>query len=94
MDTGFDRSLDPQEAKLRFAQIFGYTVALVLVIWIFGFHLGATALLAAYLVTVSRLSWFWTGVIVLIAVSILVGFYDHILTIPWHVPLIVDLFLR
>jgi len=51
-------------------------------------------LLGAYLAFVSRLSWFWTAVIVAVALAILVGFYDWILGIPWHVPLIVDLFVR
>jgi TctA family transporter len=92
MDTGFDRGQDPKEARLRFAQIFGYTVGLALVIWVFGFHFGATLVLGAYLVVVSGLSLFWTAVIMLVAVGILVGFYDYVLGIPWHVPLIVDLF--
>ena len=94
MDTGFERSQDPQEARRRFFQIFGFTLALVLTVWAFGFHIGATLLLGAYLVTIARLSWFWTGVIVLVALAILVGFYDYVLGIPWHVPLIVDLFMR
>jgi hypothetical protein len=92
MDTGFDRGQDPREATLRFAQIFGFTVALVLVVWIFGFHAGATLLLALYLIFISCLSLFWTAVIVLIALAILVGFYDYVLQIPWHVPLIAELF--
>jgi hypothetical protein len=92
MDTGFDRGQDPKEARLRFAQIFGYTVGLALVIWVFGFHFGATLVLGAYLVVVSGLSLFWTAVIVLIAIGVLVGFYDYVLGIPWHVPLIVELF--
>jgi TctA family transporter len=92
MDTGFDRGQDPQEARLRFAQIFGYTVGLALVIWMFGFHFGATLVLGVYLVVVSGLSLFWTALILLVAVGILVGFYDYVLGIPWHVPLIVDLF--
>ena len=92
MDTGFDWGQDPREARLRFAQIFGYTVGLALVIWVFGFHFGATLMLAAYLIFVSGLSLFWTGVIVLIALAILFGFYDQVLSIPWHVPLIVQLF--
>jgi len=68
------------------------TVGLALVIWVFGFHFGATLMLAAYLIFVSGLSLFWTGVIVLIALAILFGFYDQVLSIPWHVPLIVQLF--
>ena len=94
MDTGFERSQDPQEARRRFFQIFGFTLALVLAVWAFGFHIGATLLLGAYLVTIARLSWFWSAVIVLVALAILVGFYDYVLGIPWHVPLIVDLFMR
>jgi hypothetical protein len=92
MDTGFDRGQDPKEARLRFVQIFGYTVGLALVIWVFGFHFGATLVLGAYLVVVSGLSLFWTAVIMLVAIGILVGFYDYVLGIPWHVPLIVELF--
>ncbi len=94
MDTGFAKGQDPQEARLRFYQIFGFTVSLVLVVWVFGFHIGATLLLGAYLVAIARFSWFWTAVIVLVALAILVGFYDWVLGIPWHVPLIVDLFMR
>jgi len=94
MDTGFERGQDPQEARRRFLQIFGFTLALVLTVWAFGFHIGATLLLGAYLVTIARLSWFWSAVIVLVALAILVGFYDYVLGIPWHVPLIVDLFMR
>jgi len=94
MDTGFERSQDPQEARRRFFQIFGFTLALVLTVWAFGFHIGATLLLGVYLVTIARLSWFWSAVIVLVALAILVGFYDYVLGIPWHVPLIVDLFMR
>ena len=94
MDTGFAKGQDPQEARLRFYQIFGFTVSLVLVVWVFGFDIGATLLLGAYLVAIARFSWFWTAVIVLVALAILVGFYDWVLGIPWHVPLIVDLFMR
>jgi TctA family transporter len=94
MDSGFARDQDPQEARLRFYQIFGFTVGLVLVIWVFGFHLGATLLLGAYLLFVSRISWPWTALVVAIAFGILVGFYDWVLGIPWHVPLVVDLLFR
>jgi TctA family transporter len=92
MDTGFAKGQDPKEARLRFAQIFGFTVGLVLVVWIFGFHIGATIMLGAYLIFVSGLSVFWTAFILAIAIGILVGFYDYVLGIPWHVPLIVELF--
>jgi hypothetical protein len=92
MDSGFQKDQDPKEARLRFAQIFGFTVGLALVVWVFGFHFGATLVLGAYLVVVSGLSLFWSAFIVLIAVGILFGFYDYVLGIPWHVPLIVELF--
>ena len=92
MDTGFQTGQDPREARLRFYQIFGFTVALMLVIWVFGFHFGATLMLGAYLVTIARFSWLWTAFIVGVAIAILVGFYDYVLGIPWHVPLIVELF--
>ena len=94
MDSGFLKDQDPKEARLRFFQIFGFTVGLVLTVWVFGFHVGATLVLAAYLTFVSRLAWKWTALIVAIALAILVGFYDWVLGIPWHVPLIVDLFVR
>jgi hypothetical protein len=90
MDTGFEQGMDTPEARLRFFQIFGFTLALALAVWVFGFHFGATILLGAYLIAIARLSWFWTGVILLVALAILVGFYDHVLGIPWHVPLIVE----
>ena len=92
MDTGFDRGQDPQEARRRFVQIFGFTVGLVAVVWVFGFHVGGTLLLAAYLMLISKLSWVWTAVISAIALAIIVGFYDQVLGIPWHVPLIVQVF--
>jgi TctA family transporter len=92
MDTGFQRGQDPREARLRFYQIFGFTVALMLAIWVFGFHFGATLMLGAYLVVIARFSWFWTAFIVLLAIGILFGFYDYVLGIPWHVPLIIELF--
>ena len=94
MDTGFEKGMNTPEARLRFFQIFGFTLALALVVWVFGFHFGATILLGAYLIAIAGLSWFWTGVIVLVALAILVGFYDQLLGIPWHVPLIVELFKR
>ncbi len=94
MDTGFEQGIDSPEARLRFFQIFGFTLGLALVVWVFGFHFGATILLGAYLIAIAGLSWFWTGVILLVALAILVGFYDWLLGIPWHVPLIVDLFMR
>jgi putative tricarboxylic transport membrane protein len=91
MDTGFEQGMNTPEARLRFFQIFGFTLALALVVWVFGFHFGATILLGAYLIAIAGLSWFWTGVILLGALAILVGFYDQLLGIPWHVPLIVEL---
>jgi hypothetical protein len=51
-------------------------------------------MLGAYLIFVSGLSVFWTAFIVAIAVAILVGFYDYVLGIPWHVPLIAELLFR
>jgi putative tricarboxylic transport membrane protein len=92
MDTGFDRGGNTPASRRRFLQIFGFTVGLILAVWVLGFHVGATVLLGAYLVMISRVSWFWTAIITLTALGILVGFYDWLLGIPWHVPLIVELF--
>ena len=92
MDTGFQQGQNPAEARERFFQIFGFTVGIALAVWVFGFHIGGTLLLAAYLFFVARLSLFWTAVICAVALAILVGFYDQVLGIPWHVPLIAQVF--
>ncbi len=76
MDTGFEKGQDPQEARLRFYQIFGFTVGLVLVVWVFGFHIGATILLARLSGDDLKTLLVLDGVHRAVALAILVGFYD------------------
>jgi len=83
MDTGFILGDDPKAEGRRFVRIFGFTALLYLAIWVLGIHIALPCLLFLYLMIYGKAGWLWSGIIALLFVALIVGFYDYGLHIVW-----------
>jgi TctA family transporter len=90
MDTGFWLGVDPKGEWIRFVQISGWIVLLYLGIWIFGFHLALPIGIFAYLFYYGRVGWFWSPVVSLAFLALIVGVYDLLLYTTWHEPVVLS----
>ena len=87
MDLGFRLGVDPQGEKRRAALYFGTIVALVIVIWLIGFHIGLPLWVIAYLLFWTRTRWYYALLAGLAFESFIIGILDLTLDIFWFEPL-------
>lgn len=91
MDTGF---LDTTDARsvvaLRWVQLFITTAALLLGVWIIGFHIAVPAYTVLYLIIFGKAKWYWT-IIPAAFILIVVNFiYGYLLIAEWGNPVARD----
>ncbi len=87
MDLGFRLGVDPRGEKRRAALYFGTIVALVIVIWLIGFHIGLPLWVIAYLLMWTRTRWYYALLAGLGFESFIIGILDLTLDIFWFEPL-------
>ncbi len=87
MDLGFRLGEDPAGEKRRAALYFGSIVALVLLAWVIGFHIGLPLWIIAYLLFWTRAKWYWALVAGLGFEMFIIGILDLTLDIFWFEPL-------
>ena len=87
MDLGFRLGEDPAGEKRRAALYFGSIVALVLLAWVIGFHIGLPLWVIAYLLFWTRAKWYWALVAGLGFEMFIIGILDLTLDIFWFEPL-------
>ena len=87
MDLGFRLGEDPAGEKRRAALYFGSIVALVLLAWVIGFHIGLPLWVIAYLLFWTRAKWYWALVAGLGFEAFIIGILDLTLDIFWFEPL-------
>lgn len=88
MDLGFRLGEDPAGERRRAALYFGMLVALILVIWLVGFHIGLPLWVAAYLLLWTRAKWHYALAAALAFEAFIVGVLDLTLDIFWFEPLL------
>ena len=87
MDLGFRLGEDPAGEKRRAALYFGSIVALVVLIWLIGFHIGLPLWVIAYLLFWTRAKWYWALLAGLGFETFIIGILDLTLDIFWFEPL-------
>ncbi len=87
MDLGFRLGVDPRGEKRRAALYFSTIVALVIVIWLIGFHIGLPLWVIAYLLIWTRTRWYYALLAGLAFESFIIGILDMTLDIFWFEPL-------
>ena len=91
MDTGFLDTTDSRNVvALRWVQLFGTTAALLLGVWIIGFHIAVPAYTVLYLIIFGKAKWYWT-IIPAVFILIVVNFiYGYLLIAEWGNPVARD----
>lgn len=91
MDTGFLETTDARSVvALRWVQLFGTTAALLLGVWIIGFHIAVPAYTVLYLIIFGKAKWYWT-IIPAAFILIVVNFiYGYLLIAEWGNPVARD----
>lgn len=84
MDIGFRTADDPTGEKARFFRICFFIVGLYLAIWLFGFHVALPLGMLFYLRVYGEVSWWWSLVVALMFLALIVGVYDRMLGAVWH----------
>lgn len=87
MDLGFRLGEDPQGERRRAALYFGTLVALILAVWLVGFHVGLPVWVAAYLLFWTRAKWPHALAAALAFEAFIIGILDLTLDIFWFEPL-------
>lgn len=91
MDTGFLETDDaPATIALRWVQLLGTTGALLVGLWVFGFHLAVPVYTVLYLVIFGKMKWYWTLIPAVFFEIIVVGIYGYILLAEWGTPVARD----
>ena len=88
MDLGFRLGVDPEGEKRRAALYFGTIAALVLLVWLIGFHVGLPLWVIAYLLLWTRAKWHHALLAGLGFETFIVGILDLTLDIFWFEPLL------
>ena len=88
MDLGFRLGEDPQGERRRAALYFGTLVALILLIWLVGFHIGLPIWVAAYMLLWTRAKWHYALAAALAFEAFIIGILDLALDIFWFEPLL------
>lgn len=87
MDTGFlETDDDPTMVLWRWIQLIGTTGALLVGLWVFGFHIAVPAYTILYLIIFGKVKWYWTIIPAVFFEIIIVGIYGYILLSEWGTP--------
>lgn len=92
MDTGFTESDDGDAALIRFLTVFGSLVALIVGIWLFGWHIALPVYIFLYLLIFGRVRWWWAAISAGLFLALLIGVYDAVFHTPWNEPALFRLF--
>ena len=87
MDLGFRLGNDPKGEKRRAALYFGSLAALVVVIWVIGFHIGLPLWVIVYLLFWTRARWYYALFAGICFEAFIIGILDLTLDIFWFEPL-------
>lgn len=91
MDTGFLETDDePAVVARRWVRLIGTTGALLVGVWLFGFHIAVPAYTVLYLVIYGGVKWYWTLIPAVFFEIIVVGIYGYILLAEWGTPVARD----
>ena len=91
MDTGFlETDDDPMVVLRRWVLLLGTTGALLVGIWLFGFHIAVPAYTILYLVIFGKMKWYWTIIPAVFFEIIIIGIYGYILLSEWGTPVVRD----
>lgn len=87
MDLGFRLGEDPEGERRRALLYFGTLILLVLVVWVFGFHIGLPLWVMGYLALWTRSPWYYALLSGLAFEAFIIGILDLTLDIFWFEPL-------
>ncbi len=91
MDTGFLETDDePAVVAWRWVQLIGTTGALLVCLWVFGFHLAVPAYTILYLTILGKMKWYWTIIPAVFFEIIIIAIYGNILRAEWGTPVARD----
>ena len=84
MDTGFlETDDDPMMVLRRWFQLIGTTGALLIGLWVFGFHIAVPAYTILYLIIFGKVKWYWTLIPAVFFEVIIIGIYGYLLLSEW-----------
>ncbi len=87
MDTGFlETDDDPMVVLQRWLLLIGSTGALLVGVWVFGFHIAVPAYTILYLVIFGKVKWYWTIIPAVFFEIIIVAIYGYLLLAEWGTP--------
>jgi TctA family transporter len=92
MDVGFRIGEDPKAEAQRFARIVIAIGILNLAIWLIGFHIAVPLWVFCYMYWFGNARFIWSAFMALLFVGLLVGVYDYLINVPWHRPILLELF--
>lgn len=91
MDTGFLETTDaPNVVALRWAQLIATTAALLLGVWIIGFHIAVPAYTVLYLIFLGKAKWYWTLIPAAFILVVVNFIYGYLLIAEWGTPVARD----
>lgn len=91
MDTGFLETTDaPSVVALRWAQLIATTAALLLGVWIIGFHIAVPAYTVLYLIIFGKAKWYWALIPAAFILVVVNFIYGYLLIAEWGTPVARD----
>lgn len=91
MDTGFlETDDDSAVVARRWVLLIGSTAALLVGVWLFGFHIAIPIYTILYLVIFGRMKWYWTIIPAVFFEIIIIAIYGYILLAEWGTPVARD----
>ena len=91
MDTGFLETDDSAAViAWRWVQLLGTTGALLVGLWVFGFHIAVPAYTVLYLTIFGKMKWYWTLIPAVFFELIIISIYGYILLSEWGTPVARD----
>ena len=70
----------------RWLLLLGSTGALLVGVWVFGFHIAVPAYTILYLIVFGKVKWYWTIIPAVFFEIIIVAIYGYILLAEWGTP--------
>lgn len=87
MDTGFLETDDePSVVAMRWVQLLGTTGALLIGLWVLGFHIAVPLYTILYLTIYGKVKWYWTILPAVFFEIIIIGIYGYLLLSEWGTP--------
>lgn len=91
MDTGFLETTDaPSVVAFRWAQLIATTAALLLGVWIIGFHIAVPAYTVLYLIIFGKAKWYWALIPAAFILVVVNFIYGYLLIAEWGTPVARD----